>query len=74
MLPTAVLVPVCRVLDAYAETESFVSQDRVSLCSPGCPATSSVDQADLELRDLSASASRVLGLKVWATTPSHMKV
>jgi hypothetical protein len=34
--------------------------DRVSLCSPGCPATHSVDQAGLELRNLPASASQVL--------------
>jgi hypothetical protein len=39
--------------------------DRVSLCIPG---THSVDQAGLELRNPPASASRVLGLKVWATT------
>jgi hypothetical protein len=31
--------------------------DRVSLCSPGCPGTCSLDQAGLELRDPSASAS-----------------
>jgi hypothetical protein len=43
---------------------------RVSLCSPGCPGAHSVDQAGLELRNLPASASRVLGLKAWATTPS----
>jgi hypothetical protein len=42
----------------------FVFQDRVSLYSPGCPGTHSVDQADLELRNLPASASHVLGLKV----------
>jgi hypothetical protein len=41
--------------------------DRVSLCSPGCPGTHSVDQAGLELRNLPASASRVLGLKARAT-------
>jgi hypothetical protein len=29
----------------------FVFQDRVSLCSLGCPRTPSVDQAGLELRD-----------------------
>jgi hypothetical protein len=29
-------------------------QDRVSLCSPGCPGTHSVDQAGLELRNLPA--------------------
>jgi hypothetical protein len=43
-------------------------QDRVSLCSLGCPGTLSVDQADLELRNLSASASQVLGLKACVTT------
>jgi hypothetical protein len=43
-------------------------QDRVSLCTPGCPGTHSVDQADLELRNLPASASQVLGLKACATT------
>jgi hypothetical protein len=40
----------------------------VSLCSPGCPGTHSVDQAGLELRNLLASASQVLGLKACATT------
>jgi hypothetical protein len=43
-------------------------RDRVSLCSPGCPGTHSVDQAGLKLRNLPASASQVLGLKVCATT------
>jgi hypothetical protein len=43
-------------------------QDRVSLYSPGCPGTHSVDQAGLELRNLPASASQVLGLKACATT------
>jgi len=38
----------------------FVFQDRVSLCSSRFPGTHSVDQADLELRKLPASASRVL--------------
>jgi hypothetical protein len=45
----------------------LVFQDRVSLCSPGCPGTHSIDQAGLELRNLPASASQVLGLKVCAT-------
>ncbi|GAB1295570.1 TBC1 domain family member 15 [Apodemus speciosus] len=40
----------------------------VSLCSPGCPGTHSVDQAGLELRNPPASASQVLGLKYG---PSH---
>ena len=40
----------------------------VSLYSPGCPETHSVDQTGLELRNLPASASQVLGLKACATT------
>jgi hypothetical protein len=47
----------------------LVFQDRVSLCSPGCPGTHSVDQAGLELRNPPASASQVVGLKACATTP-----
>ncbi|GAB1287933.1 Nuclear receptor subfamily 1, group H, member 5 [Apodemus speciosus] len=43
-------------------------QLEVSLCSPGCPASHSVEQAGLELRNLPASASQVLGLKACATT------
>jgi hypothetical protein len=40
-------------------------------CSPGCPGTHFIDQAGLELRNLPASASRVLGLKACATpTPT----
>jgi hypothetical protein len=41
--------------------------DWVSLYSPGCPGTHSVDQAGLELRNPPASASRVLRLKACAT-------
>jgi hypothetical protein len=48
----------------------LVFRDRVSLYSPGCPGTHFVDQAGLELRNLPDSASRVLGLKACATTPS----
>jgi hypothetical protein len=48
----------------------LVFRDRVSLYSPGCPGTHSVDQAGLELRNPPASASRVLGLKACTTTPS----
>jgi hypothetical protein len=47
--------------------------DRVSLCSPGCPGTHSVDQAGLELRNSPASASQVLGLKVCATFARLLK-
>jgi hypothetical protein len=46
----------------------LVFQDSVSLCSPGCPGTHSVDQAGLELRNPPASATQVLGLKACATT------
>ena len=42
----------------------------VSLCSPDCPGAHIVDQAGLELRNLPASASLVLGSKVCTTTPS----
>jgi hypothetical protein len=45
-------------------------QNRVSQCSPGCPGTHSVDQAGLELRNLPASASQVLGLKESVTLPN----
>lgn len=44
----------------------LVSLYRVSLDS--CPGTCSADQAGLEPRDMSASASLVLALKVCATT------
>jgi hypothetical protein len=50
----------------------FFFQDRVSLCSPGCPGTHSVDQAGLELRNPSASASQVLGSKACAPLPRRM--
>jgi hypothetical protein len=46
----------------------FLFQDRVSLCSLGCPGTHCVDQAGLELRNLSASACQVLGLKACTIT------
>jgi hypothetical protein len=50
-----------KIVDIYLFIGFF--QDRVSLCSPGCPGTHSVDQAGLELRNLPASASQGLGLK-----------
>jgi hypothetical protein len=52
----------------------LVFRDRVSLCSPGCPGTHFVDQAGLELRNLPASASQVLGLKACDTTPGKDSV
>jgi hypothetical protein len=48
--------------------------DRVSLYSPGCPGTHSVDQADLELRNPPASPTQVLGLKVCTTTAQQSKI
>jgi hypothetical protein len=51
----------------------LVFRDRVSLYSPGCPGTHFVEQAGLELRNLPASASRVLGLKACATTPGPIQ-
>jgi hypothetical protein len=44
---------------------------RVSVCSPDCPGTHFIDQAGLELRNLPASASQVLGLKACATTACY---
>lgn len=41
--------------------------ESVSLCSPGYPGTSSIDQAGLGLRDPPASASQMLRLKACAT-------
>jgi hypothetical protein len=52
----------------------LVFQDRVSLYSPGCPGTYFVDQVGLELRNLPASASQVLRLKAYATTPGFTKM
>jgi hypothetical protein len=46
----------------------LVFQDSISLYSPGCPGTHSVDQASLELRNPPTSASQVLGLKACTTT------
>jgi hypothetical protein len=45
----------------------LVFPDGVSLYSLGCPGTYSVDQADLELRNLPVSVSQVLGLKACTT-------
>jgi hypothetical protein len=47
-------------------------QDRVSLRSPGCPGTHSVDQAGLELRKPPASACQVLELKARVTMPGSI--
>jgi hypothetical protein len=59
----------CLILIYLWQFFFLVFRDRVSLCSPGCPGTRSVDQAGLELRNPPAFASQVLGLKACATTP-----
>ena len=57
----------CLPAQFYLKTLVFF-RDRVSLYSPGCPGSHSVEQAGLELRNPPASASRVLGLKACTTT------
>jgi hypothetical protein len=42
------------------------------MCSAGYSGTHFVDQAGLKLRNLPASASRVLGLKACANKPSKV--
>ena len=49
----------------------LVFRDRVSLYSPDCPGTHSIDEAGLKLRNPPASAYRVLGLKACAITPGY---
>jgi hypothetical protein len=52
----------------------FFSRNRVFLYSSGCPAIHFVDQAGLELRNLPASASQVLGLASLSTFPALFTV
>jgi hypothetical protein len=66
-------MPICSMYIArWNKLWDTVMEDRkcvmVSPYSPGCPGTHSVDQTGLELRNLPASASQVLGLKACATT------
>ncbi|GAB1296556.1 Unconventional myosin-Id [Apodemus speciosus] len=48
----------------YKVMKTIPLYNGVSLCSPGCPGTHSVDQAGLELRNPPASASQLTGLSV----------
>ena len=49
--PFSLLFNLRKVIQKFAFClVDLVFQDRVSLCSPGCPRTHSVDQAGLELR------------------------
>jgi hypothetical protein len=59
------------ILCIFAMNNFFFFWDRVSLYSPGCPGTHSVDQAGLKLRNPPASASQMLELKACATTSSY---
>ncbi|GAB1294189.1 Dihydrolipoyllysine-residue acetyltransferase component of pyruvate dehydrogenase complex, mitochondrial [Apodemus speciosus] len=52
--------PLAKKLAAEKGIDLTQVKDRVSLCSPGCPGTHSLDQAGLELRNPPASASQVL--------------
>jgi hypothetical protein len=61
----------CFCLKFFCFVCLFVETD-FSLCNPGCPGTHSVDQAGLELRDLLASVSQVLGLKACAATTAQL--
>jgi hypothetical protein len=61
------LLFVCFVFCLFVWLVGFDFRDRVSLYIPGCPGTHFVEQAGLELRNLPASTSRVLGLKACAT-------
>jgi hypothetical protein len=63
--------PASFIWDYFVCLFVLVFRDRVSLCSPGCPGTHSVDQAGLGLRNPPASASQVLGSKACATTARY---
>ena len=54
--------------DLYTFVVVVVLRDWVSLCSHGFPGTHSVDPSGLELKNLPASASQVLGSKACPTT------
>ena len=59
-----------RWLTHHLEYLTFFFRDMVTHVIPCCAATHSVDQAGLKLRDPPASASQVLGLKEFATSPT----
>lgn len=48
-----------------------IFQERLSLCSSGCPGTYSVGQADLKPRDPSASTAQVSGMKATPVLPGE---
>ena len=62
--PTA--EPCLRLFSAFVDFLVFVFiflHDRVSLCSPGCPETCSVDQAGLELTEIRLPLPPSAGIK-----------
>jgi hypothetical protein len=53
----------------------FIFRDRVSLCSPGCPGTHSVDQAGLELTEMHLPLPPSAGIKgVHYNYPAHQEI
>jgi hypothetical protein len=57
----------CFVLFCFVLFYFVFLRERVSLYSPGCSGTHFVDQTGLKLRNLPASAFKVLGLKACAS-------
>jgi hypothetical protein len=57
----------CFVFCLFVFCFCFYETGFLCIDSPGCPGIHFVDQAGLELKNLPASASRVLGLKACAT-------
>jgi hypothetical protein len=59
-----------KCLSSPREVEGwFCFRDRVSLCSPGCPETRSVDQAGLKLR---STCPCLLSAEIQRPVPSHL--
>jgi hypothetical protein len=71
LFPIWLWLQVCSTMTSSFFFFFLIFRDRVSLCSPGCPGTHSVDQAGLELRGPPVSASWVLGLKACTTMPGY---
>ena len=55
-------------LPCFCQWCRFIFQGRVFIGGPSFPGTHSIEQGGFKLRDLSASASQVLRIKVGATT------
>ena len=57
----SIMFLLCSNSSKHSCTFFFAFGDRVALYSPGCPGTHFVEQAELKLRNLPASATQVLG-------------